>query len=334
MGQFNSVCHFSGLLITENEPIYMLPVKYTSVSYDRLVVNTDNCIYPTFPMFKGKYNGFGSINNVTNDYLLNHFRKFIVNINLSDNEFFKQSFGLIKKKKYDTYEHLEFFSDNELLNSITTKKGLYDIKEIENNEKMLIILSDRALFECSNGNIFRHHSLLIKKSFFDLMVNKKYLKLKETIRNNIIQMFDGIPIDEYKDDEFFYFNRDYISSEVFLLFNDHHSVSYKLSQLIKSVIKDNTDNNIEKTDIFIKSLQNFIDDLTDYSLILHMYADIGKSFYPTGTLRNMGNLNDYVEVLQSELKRIQSHNFDYYTESNGYSKETIDGNKWNPEFFD
>lgn len=342
MGSFRATCHLSGMAISENEDTILIPIAYDYVrDTSTLCYGTNYSCYPLSLPFLGKYNGYGSIDRIESVTELNFFR-YNVNIGLVNKnpsevkrKCISRMYALFSSE-YDSAQRLEFLNDFEIMDNFKNNKNFYEIDSFDTNEALLSALSSNQLCSVSR-NVTRIGHILIKKSFFDAMVSNSYQDLKETISENTRKfIFDKYESDEI-DGDILYQNisKESFSSDALLLFNDHNSISYEIMKVVKrlrTVIHTATETLPEES---TTTINNYIKSFVNFSLILHIYADIGKSFYPNvSPLKNMKALNEFSNVLSQELEKIKEQNIKDYKYNNGDDEEMPESQKWQAPYID
>lgn len=343
MGSYRGTCHLSGMAISENEDVILLPISYGTVSdTSTFCYGTNSACHPHWLPFFGKYNGYGNIENVKNEVDLNYFRS-TVNHYLFNNERFieKPKFGYLTSLycifsgENNRLTKLEFLNDTEILKNFNKRTNLDVTQAFDNNETLLNYLTSNYLCKVS-GDVKRIGYILIKESFFNAMIENSYLEIKEDIIENINNfLFEKHEYDEMINGKFYQdLSIESFRTDTLLLFNDHNSISYDLFKVIKGFRKKIQTQNGEIDDKFKSTINKYTQTITNLALILHMYADIGKSFYPnTSPLKNMSALNDFANVLSQEIEKVKDQNIKNFKANNGDVKmpEYV---KWQAPYID
>lgn len=349
MGSFNSTCHLSSMAISENEPVLLLPISYGYVSdTSTLIYGTNQSCHPLWVPFIGKYNGYGSVEDVTNEGDILRLRKTINNRLFNNDKYAERQkegkylgsfYTVFKNDGSSDFKRLEFLDDQSIWHNIHNRINVPSIQSIDDNEELLNLITRNHLsgFNCHVNRIGYN---LIKKSFFDAMVANHYSKTKTLIENNIYNLVrNSHKGDELINDKFRHspeFNINYFSSKVLCLFNDDDSISHDLFQIIMlfRLVQQTTEENLDQEN-FDAQLKTIVDSIVNLALILHIYADIGKSFYPNVKPRkNMKCLNDFAETLSKAISSTREKNIEDFKINNGDDEEIPASEQWQAPYFD
>ena len=342
MGSFNATCHLSGMAISENEPVFFLPISYGVVlDTSSFCYGVNQNCHPFFLPFSGKYNGYGNIEDIENELDIKHFTQ-IVNNRLFNNEKFedttKRSYMntfAVFKNEYNSESRLEFLTDETILKNMRNRENLKDMDSFFDYSQLLESISNNSLCEI-DPDVNRIGYILIKKSFFNAMITNHYSDLKDEIKANIENfIYDQKEDDFILENRFFHSSKasiDSFSSKCLYLYNDPYSISHYIFNVIKDVREKflTKSTQIERDEIKNrKTVIDFIDVLVDFALILNIYANIGKSFYPnTKPKLNMSCLYDFANTLSSELEKKRDQNIKDYKDNNGADIEVPEFEHW------
>lgn len=329
MGSYSGTCHLSSMAISENEDVLLIPVSYGSVvETSTILYGAHHACHPLFLPMIGKYNGFGSIKNIINERDVDHFRGMINHKFFNQEKFldpnkkFMRATYAVFKNEYNSEQCLQFLSDSDIKDNINNQTNIHKRTSFENNNEILEVLTRNQLCYVDH-NVHRIGQILIKKSFFNAMIKNHYQPRKEKIESLLYDfLYNPLPDDELVDDRFMHdpiLNHEFFKSNILQLFNND-SVDYELYNtlaLCRQTFQTGDDSmkdgirNSEK-------VSEFVDSLVNLALILHIYADIGKTFYPNSKpIKNMSCLNDFAKTLEEELQNVKSLNISNFKDNNG-----------------
>lgn len=348
MGSFRGTCHLSGMAISEDEDILLLPIVYGSVTdTSTLCYGTNKSCYPAWSPIFGKYNGYGNIENVVNKGDLFRLRK-TINGSLFNHEKFATRqkegkwlgsfYAIFDKEKHAGFEGLEFLTDAQIMTNIKERKNIHEIQSFEDDISLLEALTNNNICYINHG-VSRLGNILIKKSFFDTIIQNHYQKTKDILTKNMNEFFYKVHDDDKNNDGRFTHshavNIDRFRSHTLCLFNDSHSISYDffyILKLLREVLHLKTYTDKEYMD---SVLEEIIENVVDFALLLHIYADIGKSFYPnTNPLKNMKCLHNFAETLKSELESVRDQNISRFKSDNGDDEDVSEFEMWQAPYPD
>jgi hypothetical protein len=332
--------------ISESEDILLLPVSYGSVtSTSTLCYGTNSACHPTWLPISGKYNGYGNVEDIVNKGEILRFRKSINNRLFNQDKFAQRQkegkhlgsfYALFERETHGDFERLEFLTDAKIMDNVTNRENIHNIQSFESDSEFLLALTDNHICYVNHG-VSRIGYIILKQSFFDAMVNNHYTKTKEAISKRVYDFIyttqDG---DENIDGRFRHSpntNKNNFDSKVLGLFNDDNSFSYEafhILLLLREFVQTKSNEDSVK-----EHLKEFVDGIVNLALISHIYADIGKSFYPnTSPLKNMSCLNDYANTLQSELNSMKEKNIATFKSDNGEDEEMPAWEAWQTPYID
>lgn len=324
---FSSICHLSGLVIKEDEPVVCLPVSYSTVKHTTSLVYSQNreCCAIGLPLI-GEYNGYGSVHNLDENsfsYLLfqDLISTFSVDKNKKPQNIQKYKFFSIEDK-YNRPSHGEFLSDADI-------KKHYDNSEFFtldniNVENFLDLCHSRAIFNISSHNVFRIGFLLIKKSIFDKMTDSHFSKLFPNHKKNILSFCKeksenislNVDFSALNDEEFDIayqkkeISEDFLHNDILLLFNGSNSITNITKCFLNKHWKNKKFDNKKIAKYLLYSAQ-----------FNYLYSSLGKSLYPNTNRRtDCSAIVSLCDVIKEEISNIQENNVENLIK-NGYSQE-------------
>jgi len=344
MGSFNGTCHLSGIGISANESVIMVPVRYSHLTNSTTqVYSSDRSAHIAGIPLKSYYDEYGSVDKIENDWLINPLLNDI-NKGLINNEkfnplkgyFFGNRYALLKRDGFpNQFQNLEFLSDHAIIKKMQDRENLHNIQKIEDKESFISLLSSNELFSVSGDTVYRHGHILIKSSFLNKLIQSHYKinleKIKIAIQEHIMLPLEDDVIK--KDIIMMHGNKiskDYFSSRVLNLLNDNHTISYEEYEVLKQIRAHYLLKKYDNKELFEKKISEFVNSVALQTIISVIYADIGKTFYPNASTHTGHKaLYNYAKVLKSELEDLNSKNKEEYSLENGYDLETQKRYQWN-----
>lgn len=340
-------CHLSGLPIDVNSRVILLPVSYGAATESSFCYQSERNAMALHMPIHGTLKDYGQVTSDTVE--MENFRSWLVS-NLSDNDptcaagseskgrRFSGSLRFAAMKRDGGMNGAlrgEHCSPREILemhdNPTTTEKRL-PLTSLS-VEEMINLLSAGSLTELSGGRIHHLSYILIDANFLEGLVNEHYIELWNTTRDALNRLFfeTHADITDPEDETFFTWMFFKMENELFEILplsgsDQPRGVIGPMSRDLIKACKEARDPEAIHTATL--ALENWVDTLANYGLINHIYARIGKTFFPQMNTSWPLDQHNFTTFLSQAQVRRSKKKASEFSPKNGYDKDVQERYRW------
>lgn len=306
MGTYNERCILSGLEIREGDSILALPMAFSSKSFAPSFYLVDQNKSLMCAPIISEYNGYGEFENIKNENIL----AFLIKLLSKDKKYF-----FIKNDR-DEIKNSNFVYLNELID-VAFKNDKDKLYAGNFPEKESEFISEFKNIFSFRGDVFYHDFLFISLSFFNKLKERCYMKLEQDIKSNLKRMVSenyfnekgfssGMTKEEHNNfllDLALQNGIEYFSEMLFL--NGRSDAIREYYKIFRSFQREKEKElcGDESAGFYEVAYDNFVENLVNYSLVMHMVAGLGVTLAPPPKLMSSNYIIDSAENIKKDLGR-------------------------------
>jgi hypothetical protein len=321
---YKKTCHLSSLLISEDEDVIVLPMKYGNMKEGNgITYLTNNSCEPLALSIVAKYDGYGAIIHKENE--IDTLFTEQINSSLKNNKEQHQSnqnpmlmynnyFVIAKEANSDRNIRYRHYNDESLSEILLNEDNIPSLNGFDSVENLIKIISSEELLKV-DSSLNRIGLIFIKKSIYNSLIKGFYKKKYAEIRRNVTALVDTHKSNVEKFN-LYRTDYDYITAslkekkvmrelerkielsphsiqDACFFFNDCEHLSLQIKIMIKSGLKNNL------------NLKKLINTITTTAILMCVYRDNGKSLYPnTNRYSDMQPVMALSNVISNEIDNI------------------------------